>query len=1700
MSEPAPNASAGPALEAGAYEVIRRRLDGHAEDLRLRLERLDADRAAVFGGVETALLATARLTTENNCVPRDLASIGQRRFAFGYNVHLGLRTNMRVEDVFAVHDCGEEDKAFHAARPSPLDDPGFREDFTYLYRYYKNASFLKFHRAGPHLYFVMRVGRGVEEVKCFKWLVNETDATLTYLGNRFDHEFVFPPRHEFEWKRAARDHFRPGGHPHVSIEDRVFVETIHGDLTVKVEDNTESGQGVYSEPVDNPDQQLDDAEIHYAIIGNLILLRILPYQEKQHRHLLYNERTREVHRIDSIAQSCVLLPDQHGILFPDGYALQSGEVKRYPVEAAGLRFERKIAAANGEDTLFVFHDLEAGRTLLLSYNLIRQTLATPLVCNGMSLFANGEMLVFLGDPEPRKHHVVQIWRTPYLDEASSPPKSDSFLGRLGNAEIVRAMAECRGLLTLLGKQDTFSGLYVDLARDAGDIADGYFWVDRPEAHNLKEPLLAVKAAAEAALGEFEKVRRMRKSAADQTEALRAQAARAVSLATAADPPDITGYVSQLTALRELRGKILALRDVRYSDPAAVEAMEKSVATGADALSAKCTAFLVQPAALDPYRDQITTRAGELDAVRRAAEAAAISGQLDQTGAELELLTGIVSSLKIQDATETTRIIENISELYARLNQVRAKVRNRKSELARLEGAGEFQAQLSLLNQAVVNQLETANTPARCDEALTRMLVQIEEIEGRFAEFDEFLPEISAKREEVQSAFQARRQSLVEARNKRCEALAQSAARILTGLRSRAASFASAEELHAHLAADPMAAKLRDLAGELQALGDSVRADDLLTRLKTLREDALKQIRDKAELFEDGGGRIRLGRHSFSVNRQPLELAILPRDGALWYHLSGTAYFEKIEDAELTSFQDLWEQEVSSETPVVYRGETLAWRLLLELEERGEAAAFAARPPEERLARVREFMHLRYREGYTKGEHDSDALAILTPLLQMRESLGPLRHAPAARGLALLFWHAWPESDEDRGALTLRMRSGGRIRELFGTDGAGFRPEELDPRLRAFFDTEPALAALAAEAGLPAIRDCLLDELRASTRADQPLPHTRGTEALELQTAFRKALVARRADAAFDEAFAGLARRPAARFLAVLDWLRAALPEPTARHPGADLECAALMVLGAPPPALLPKAPATRATLTGLHGAHPRVVKGSLELDYHEFIRRLTRHDRENTPRFEAFHRRKHALLEARRAALRLHEFKASVLSSFVRNRLLDQVYLPLIGGNLAKQIGAAGADTRTDRMGLLLLISPPGYGKTTLMEYVANRLGITFVKVNGPAIGHRVTSLDPAEAPNASAREEIEKLNLAFEMGDNVMIYVDDIQHTHPEFLQKFISLCDGQRKIEGVFRGRARTYDLRGRKVAVVMAGNPYTEVGGKFQIPDMLANRADTFNLGDILGGHESAFRDSYIENALTSNPVLARVAARSHADALAVLKIASEGSREGVEFEANHSPEEIQEAVDLTTRLLRVRDVMLRVNQEYIRSAATEDAYRTEPPFKLQGSYRNMNRIVEKLQPLMTEAEVNALVEDHYRGEAQSLSQAAEANLLKWREITGRMSPADAKRWDDIRRSFRRNLLAGGSGENDPVSRITGNLAALGAGLDRIGQAVDGITQPASLSDVTVARLREIIEGLRAVPVDVQIQVLPVERPAPGELPVDISAQSVQGKPRS
>jgi len=332
------------------------------------------------------------------------------------------------------------------------------------------------------------------------------------------------------------------------------------------------------------------------------------------------------------------------------------------------------------------------------------------------------------------------------------------------------------------------------------------------------------------------------------------------------------------------------------------------------------------------------------------------------------------------------------------------------------------------------------------------------------------------------------------------------------------------------------------------------------------------------------------------------------------------------------------------------------------------------------------------------------------------------------------------------------------------------------------------------------------------------------------------------------------------------------------------------------------------------------------------------------------------------------------------------------------------------------------------------------MKINGPAIGHKVTSVDPAEANNAAARQELEKLNLAFEMGDNVMIYLDDIQHCNPEFLQKFISLCDATRKIEGVYKGKTKTYDFRGKKVCVVMAGNPFTESGEKFQIPDMLANRADIYNLGDIIGDSANDFKLSYIENALTSNAVLAKLAAKSQKDVYALIKIAETDSQEGIELEANHSAEEIHEYVTVLKMLLHIRNVVFDVNQQYIASAAQSDEYRVEPPFKMQGSYRNMNKLAEKVAPIMNMKELQTLILSHYENESQTLTNNAEANFLKFKEIFEAQTEADTKRWNEIKATFLKSNKLKGLGKDQQVAQLINQMSNIIEGLGGIELALN------------------------------------------------------------
>ena len=871
-------------------------------------------------------------------------------------------------------------------------------------------------------------------------------------------------------------------------------------------------------------------------------------------------------------------------------------------------------------------------------------------------------------------------------------------------------------------------------------------------------------------------------------------------------------------------------------------------------------------------------------------------------------------------------------------------------------------------------------------------------------------------------FEAHRQRLLDERQRRAQGLQDAAVRIIDSLPRRTGRLTEPDLLNAFFATDPLILKLRELIERLRALHDNVKADDIEARLKGARDQAVRGLRDKRELFEGGGNVIRLGpRHRFSVNAQELDLTLLPRGDSLSLHLTGTGYFEPLVNDELDGLRDYWDGGLLSESPQLYRAEYLAGEVIA-LAQRAEAGLSMELlhqqllEPEQLVRTLREIATPRYREGYEKGIHDHDAALILAQLLPLLASAGLLRFDPQARALAMLFWVQSADSPAvsgwaERAAAVLQ------IRQLFGRDDALLALQgEMQSSIAEWL--QERLIEVDSRA-LEAAAAWLIEWLA------EPQPIWQVSRyAQQLYDGLQDHLAPLGLWDSCMQSVERLAGAPGQQWQFLQHWFSGLCEQeafaPLRRYvPEAVAFCL-----------LQPQVPVTvvevdlRFEVSGLLGQHPRVQDGALTLAVDEFFTRLRQHRQDFQPGLERYQQLRQQLLDEQRKTLRLAEFKPRPLTSFVRNRLINDVYLGVIGDNLAKQMGTVGEGRRSDLNGLLMLISPPGYGKTTLMEYVAHALGLVFMKINGPALGHEVRSLDPAQAPDATAAQELVKLNLALEMGNNVMLYVDDIQHTHPEFLQKFISLCDGTRRIEGVWKGRTRTYDMRGRKFAVVMAGNPYTESGEVFRIPDMLANRADIYNLGDTLAGMNDVFALSYIENSLTSNSVLAPLAGRDLNDLYRLVAKA-----EGKPFSANelsydYSAAEINDMVATLQRMMQLRDVVLRVNQQYIASAAQDDRYRTEPPFKLQGSYRNMNKLAEKVSAVMNEQELQQLVDDHYQGESQLLTTGAEENLLKLAELRGTLNAERAERWEQIKADFLRNRAMGGD-DADVGKRVVGQL---------------------------------------------------------------------------
>ena len=806
----------------GTYELLRDRLLGHAAEIRRRADLLNAARLDAFGQSRFEVSGSERIRTENNCVSRDIVAIGDQ-LLFGYNVFLGLRSETTVDDVFSLHTVAGGDGWSIAPVDEQADwlhDDRFITDLRELYTYYKDARLLQLRRTEGRLLAVFQTSDVLTDLRVFRWEV-AAGGGVSYIDNRGERDHVFPPQFDFEWQTVSRDSYVEGRRSYVSVLDRVFLDPLGGTLDIRLEDNTEDGQLVISEPVDEPDQTLYDCEIGYAELGDLILLRAVPYREPTPRFYVVNTLARTARREDAVGMSAQQLPEDHGVIHPGGIELRTGEFRSFDLPTADMEFKSVIRSPNGEDVLYVFHERASGRSTLLAYNLIRREIATPIQCHGYGLFDDGTMVIFREQDEPTRVHPIQIWTTPFVTDEfhARQPVGDTMLHRIGNAELVRGVSAALAIAKMVEETEPSAAIFEDLARAATTTIDAHYWLPETEAENLAESLGEVRSTAELIIDEFEKVVELRATADQVLADAEATAGDLIDQIRTNPPADTQAFVEILGRLRRAQGELIEHRTIRYVDVDRIVELEATVVEAFDDMSARAVEFLAGEEAFVGFRSSIDELVAEGNGAATVVELQPIADRIEATNADLEVLTDVIGGLQVDDTTVRTHILEQVSETLGQLNRARAILDARRTELQRGESTAAFSVEFALLSQTIASEIARVQKPADCDAALGTLMVQLENLEGTFGAFDEYLDQIATKREDVYESFATRKQQLLDERQRSAGRLVDAADRILQSIRRRLDGFEEQAEINAYFASDPMVSKVRSIVDDLRAIDD-----------------------------------------------------------------------------------------------------------------------------------------------------------------------------------------------------------------------------------------------------------------------------------------------------------------------------------------------------------------------------------------------------------------------------------------------------------------------------------------------------------------------------------------------------------------------------------------------------------------------------------------------------------------------------------------------------------------------------------------------------------------------------------------------------------------------------------------------------------------------------------------------------------------
>ncbi|MEO1062063.1 MAG: DNA repair ATPase [Actinomycetota bacterium] len=1609
----------GGAPSGGSYDLLRRRLVTTARELGDAAAAIDERRTATFGASRLALLGSDRLQTEVACRARDLVRVGDV-LVLGYNVSLDLAA-ITPEHVFSLYRRGDENGGVPTLTPLTEDDPGnfladpaFREEFDKLYRFFGKARFVDMRVAGGQLLAAFQIGDRVDDLSVLRWSVDPSGA-VSFVDGRGDRDYSWPDAQDFAWVACTREDQIAGAHPVVQVDGELFVGFRGGRLQLRVDDGRPEGRIEIDEAVEVPGQSLADVGVSYAPLGEVLLVKVALYNEPERCYIM-GRRSREVTRVDAVRTACRVLPGDDGVVFPGGYHLATTGTRLFDVEADSMVFEEAVVAPNGEDVMYVFHSRETSDYLLAPYNLVRKEIAQVIPCHGFASFGDGATVLFRAAPhdaEPSTVHPVQWWDTPFADPDAEPvaaPDGDPWAQRIGNADLVGGLADAYDVARLVEEAEPSERTWEAIIAAARRALDVHLWFADDEAAPVRDGLRSVVQTAGQIVDEYAKVRRQREEAAAAVEEAERSGRRVVDAAAQAASP--TDVVSSLGELRRARGEAALLLDVPQVDEERVSASLTELDEAIASLAERASTVLDSEAAFAQFSSRLGELVGEGERAATSAEVGEIAERLSEVTNDLDAVVDAVSALDGGDPTARTRIVRRVADVSAEANRARAVLEGHSRRLRDAESAEAFDAELALIEQTLSGAVVAATTPEDCDAELARLLVNAERIDARYADDPERLARVAELRDRINETFGARRSELVDERSRRARRVSEAAERLLVTITRRAAEAGDEAGIAGFFAADQMVTRVRGLADDLDELGETGQAAEVRGALAAAAEEARRRVRDTSQLMADDGS-IAFGSSRFAPNAQPFELVLTPASGGgVEVGVTGTDFRTDVTD-RLADHADLLDRSYPSETADIYRGEYLAWAVVQAAgaDGLGELVSAAA-VPSDIAQRCRAVAEHRHGEGYEVGVHDHDAARILAAVLPRGASDPVLQHAGRARALGRVLVAGL--SGVEREQLTARARAARAARERVGSVAS---VERLRDELAGLVGER--LAAVAGERDAVRVAAFLVEELGVD--ADSVAAASTASD-----------LVGRLNDRLGEGGRGDLAAAlaaptmPAGRFQVALDWVGGSVEADAGlAELSFDVDEAAALLAVPEVPVRAIRHPGT-VTVDGLVGEHSRLDAGTLRVRLDELADRVGGALDDMSQRWPAYTAARRAVVEEIREVVDLDEHRPKVMAGFVRNRLIDRALLPLVGTNLARQIGTVDS-TDLARSGLLVLTSPPGYGKTTLMSWIADRLGMLMVKVNGPALGTATTSLDPADAPNVPETAEVEKVNLALRMGRNVVLFIDDIQFTSPDLLSRFIPLADATRRIEGVVEGDSHTFDLRGRRFAVVMAGNPYSTGGARFELPDMLVNRADVHNLGDVADEYAEEFGLSYVENSLTATPVLAEHAARLLDDVEALVAMA-DGRRAATTDGLVHrwSGAELDESVRTLRLVRRAQAVLMDVNEAYVRSAAMSDEDRVAPPFLLQGSYRNMARIAAQVVPAMTDDELDTVVDEHYASEAQTLTDRAEQNLLALGAMQDTLDDDERARWDAICARWSARTDADPSGRLvDALDRIAGAL---------------------------------------------------------------------------